>query len=1004
MADAHIDTAPDPEAAADLAEFVRELGRLRVWAGNQPYRQLAKSVGSRMNPPRNVPYRTVASMFQPERRRLDLDLVVAIVRALGLPEPDVARWRAACNRVHAESGLAKPAKASRHLPADTRRFIGRATELDRLLNSSDETEGAVSPAVVITSIDGMAGVGKSALAIRAAHLLADRYPDGQLFLDLHGHTPGLAPREPADALATLLTALNVAPDKIPAGLEARAAAYRNRLAGTRTMIVLDNAATETQVKLLIPGAGGCLVLITSRKRLKSLDEAHTIALDVLSNTDAVALLQAILEPTLAPAEDPGWQELADLCGNLPLALRIAAALIRHRPAWTLDNLAVRLRAARTELRSFTDGERDLSTVFGLSYQTLTDPQRLLLRRLGLVPGPDIDRYAAAALLVTDPARADQLLQDLVDHHLLTEPAPDHYRMHDLIRGYAYAQSAALDPEHERECALDRLLRYYAHTARSLSRSVSVQPRIEPDTPEPTHAPDLRDPATALAWLRAEYTNLNDAAMYAHVRRLHSHTVALAAALADIVDIDGPWTRGLNVHQCAADAAELLGEPTAHAIALTDLGRMRCMTEDYPGAEEALTRALEIFRTLGHRIGEAIALTGLGRVWSNTGDYTRAENSLGESLEIYRTIGHRHGEASALDDLGRVHSLTGGQQNAVDAFTLALEIYRELGHRGGEASALSRLGHSRSLIGDFRGAQEALTAALEICRLVGDRRGEASALHNVGRILSVVADFPAAIDAFTRAQAAYHALGLRRGEAASLADLGRMRSVTGDLSGAEEALNQALAVHRTLSQPDGEATILTELGQVWKKTGNHSEARDALERALEIFRTIKRLPGEAYALTALGHVYSLTGDHPAAECSLTRALEIYSEIGEHGNVAWAMNHYAAAVASAGDQPRSLALYQQAQAMNQKFHKFDDEAISWEGIGDHHLAAGDIDQGTVHLRRALELYERLGMTDDAQRVTPRLADLANAQPRGPSLTVSTEPGSTCATNAEGISACR
>ena len=508
--------------------MIAGLGLLRARAGNPPYRTLAKRVGSLLRP-REVPFRTLAHMFQPGRRRLDLDLVVATVRALGLPEADVARWRAACVRAHGEPRRAESANVVRLLPADTRTFTGRAAELDGLLQAARSgIDRTPTPAMVITAIDGMAGVGKSTLAVRAAHLLADRFPDGQLFLDLHGYTRGLAPRDPADALASLLAALDVPPGKIPAELEARAAAYRDRLAGTRTLILLDNAASEAQVRPLIPGHGGCLVLITSRKRLKALDDAHTVALDVLPALDAVALLRALVGPTRAPAQDPGWQAIADLCGCLPLALRIAAALIRHRPAWTLDHLADKLRAAPLDPGSFTDGERDLATVFDLSYQSLADDQREVLRRLGLAPGSDADSYAVAALLDTDPARAEHLLQDLVDHHLLTEPTAGRYQMHDLIRSYAHTKATAVDSGPERDRALDRLLHYYSHTSQSASQATTRFPRPEPDTPAPAHMPDVHDPDVARAWLRIEHPNLFAAFTHARTHHLDGHTVRRCA--------------------------------------------------------------------------------------------------------------------------------------------------------------------------------------------------------------------------------------------------------------------------------------------------------------------------------------------------------------------------------------------------------------------------------------------------------------------------------------------
>jgi tetratricopeptide (TPR) repeat protein len=910
---------------------VETLGRLRVWAGNPSLRALAKQVGPLLHPPRVLSHTTLAHTFQPGRRRLDIDLVLAVVRALGEDKAGIDRWRSAWFRAHTEAG--GTAAGVRQLPADLGTFNGRRAELAALLGAAD-AEPNRARTVVISAIDGMAGIGKSVLAVRAAHLLADRFPDGQLFLDLHGYTQGMAPRDPADALAFFLSSLGVPPGKIPAELDARATAYRARLAGTRTLILLDNVATEAQVRPLIPGHGGCLVLITSRKRLKALDEAHTVTLDVLPEPDAVALLRALVEPTRAPARDPGWQQLADLCGGLPLALRIAAALIRHRPAWTLGYLADKLRAVPLDLGSFTDGERDLSAVFDLSYQTLTDDQRDLLRGLGLAPGPDTDAYAAAALLGTDPARAERLLQDLVDHHLLTEPAAGRYRMHDLIRAYAHTRASTLDSEPDRDRALDRLLHYYAHTAQTVSHAITRFPRPEPSGPAPAHRPDLRDPDAARAWLRTEQPNLDAAFTHAHTRRLDGHTVALAAGLAEILQADGPWTRALDLHRIAAETAERLGQPVACATALSDLGRVRYLAGDYPGAGEPFARALEIQREIGNRTGEAHALTDLGRVRLQIGDYPGAGGAHTGALAIYRELGDRNGEAYALTALGRARYQAGDYPEAIDADTRALEIYREIGSRTGEAYALTALGRVQSQAGDFPEAGEAYTRALQIYREIGSRTGEAHAVFEMGRV----------------------------------------RLQFGDYSGADAALTRALEMFRETGGRNGEAFVLIELGRVRFQRGEYPRAGKALARALKIFREIGHRTGEAITLIELGRVRFQCGDHRRAGEALTRALVVFRETGARGGEAWALNHYAAAIAAAGDRPRALALYRQALAMNQELNKPDDEAISLEGIADHHLTAGDTFQGATHLHQALEIYQRLGMSADVKRVQTRLTDLA------------------------------
>lgn len=339
------------------------------------------------------------------------------------------------------------ATALRQLPAAPGHFVGRLAELrllTGLLEAPQHLEG-ISGTVVICAVDGMAGIGKTALAVHAAHRLADRFPDAQLFIDLHGYTQGYEPRSAGAALEAFLHALGVPAGQVPDDVEERAALYRQRLAGTRSLILLDNAADEAQVRPLLPGAPGCIVLVTSRRRLKGLDDARSLSLGLLPPSDAIALLSAVAGPERVPADDPLPGEVAQLCGRLPLALRIAATLLRHRPAWSLEHVAGLLRDQRHRVQALCDGERDLGAAFDLSYTGLDARHRRLCRCLGLVPGPYADAYAAAALLNLDPDSATELLEDLVDHNLLIAHDRGRYCLHDLIRAHARTL-ADTDPE------------------------------------------------------------------------------------------------------------------------------------------------------------------------------------------------------------------------------------------------------------------------------------------------------------------------------------------------------------------------------------------------------------------------------------------------------------------------------------------------------------------------------------------------------------------------------
>lgn len=751
-------------------------------------------------------------------------------------------------------GQALPAAATpaRQLPAAARYFTGRDGELSALTEWTREA-GTPGGTVVISAIDGMGGVGKTALALHAAHRMAGEFPDGQLFIDLHGYTASSPPRAPGEALEWLLRALGVSAQQIPEETEARAALYRQRLAGTRFLIVLDNAIDEGQVRPLLPGDPRCLVLITSRRRLKGLDDARTLSLDPLPAADAVALLRAVAGPDRVQDGDPLAEEIGELCGRLPLALRIAGALLRHRAAWSLESLAALLRDRYGRVAALSDGERHLAEVFDLSYAGLGEPHQVCFRRLGLVPGPDADAYAAAALLECAPDAATALLEDLVDHNLLIEHAPGRYRPHDLIRAYARAL-AGQDSAEDRQAALDRLLSYYAHAAQNASILIARGPRPAAHGSAPPFAPALRCAGAARTWLRAERDNILAASAHARARGLGGHAVALAAGLAEILRADGPWIVALELHESAADTARLIGWPAARAAALNELGRVRHLAGDYTRAGDVLAQALKIYRENDDAIGEAAVLIDQGRARYIGADIAGAGDAIARALEIYRTVRDRHGQAAALNELGRLRHLTGDYAGAGDALSLALEIYREIDNRGGAAIALH--------------------------------------------------------------------------------DLGRMRQAAGDLSGASDALTQALAAFREIGGRQGEASALASLGIVLSGTGDHSAARDIIGQALDIF----------------------------------------GEIGARGDQAWALNPYAAAFAAGGDLPRAVTLYRQALIMNRELRKPDDEAISLEGLSECHLSAGEIQAGLGHLRRALEIYQRLGMASDTKRVRIRLAEIA------------------------------
>jgi tetratricopeptide (TPR) repeat protein len=577
-------------------------------------------------------------------------------------------------------------------------------------------------------------IGKTAFAVHAAHQLAARFPDGQIFLRLHAHTAGQRPVDPAEALATLLLSTGVAPQQIPPGLEARSACWRGHLAGKKVLVVLDDAAGSDQVRPLLPGAAGCLVLVTSRRRLTALEEAAPISLGTLPPGEAAGLFARLAgRPGLQPA-DAEVAEVTGLCGCLPLAIRLVAAGLRHHPAWTVTDLAAELTTARGRLAALQAEDVSVAAAFDLSYQDLTAGQQRLFRRLGLHPGADFDVYAAAALDDTGLRAARHRLDELYDHNLISEPARGRYRLHDLLREYARARVAA-DDAADNQAAIGRLLDYYLHTAVAASRHTAWRHSITgppPPSPEPVCAPEMRTEEAAIAWLETERANLYACASYGAAHGHLVHAIRIPVAISGFLHIHGYWNESATLGRAALAAARTAGDRPGQAWAIHDLGVVQRWTGDYPAATASLTQALHLSRDLGDRRGQAWALHDLGVMQQQTGDCPAATASLTQALQLFRDLGDRRGQAWALNHLGVVQQQTGDCPAATASLTQALQLFRDLGDRYGHADALINLGELLFLSSVHCEARGYFAQALSIARDISMPVEEARALEGIGR--------------------------------------------------------------------------------------------------------------------------------------------------------------------------------------------------------------------------------------------------------------------------------
>ena len=464
----------------------------------------------------------------------------------------------------------QPTVALRTLPRDTAAFTGRIDELEELVAAVGGT-AAGGEVIGIHAVDGIAGIGKTAFAVHAAHRLADRFPDGQIFLRLHGHTAGQRPVDPAEALATLLLPAGAAPQQIPPGLEARAATWRGHLGGKKVLLVLDDAAGSDQVRPLMPGVAGCLVLVTSRRRLTALEEATAISLGTLAPGEAADLFVRLAHrPGLKPA-DAAVAEVTALCGYLPLAIRLVAAGLRHHLAWTVTELAAELATVRNRLLTMQAEDVSVAAAFDLSYQDLTADQQRLFRRLGLHPGADIDAYAAAALDGASLPATHRHLGELYDQNLIGEPARGRYRLHDLLREYARARAVDDGPA-DNQAAIGRLLDYYLHTAVIAGRHITWRPSIVvPPPPGPVPAgPEFCTEEEAIAWLGTERANLHACVDYAAAHECLVHAVRIPVAMSSFLHTQGHWNEAVTLGQTALAAAHTARDRYGQAWILNQL--------------------------------------------------------------------------------------------------------------------------------------------------------------------------------------------------------------------------------------------------------------------------------------------------------------------------------------------------------------------------------------------------------------------------------------------------
>lgn len=790
------------------------------------------------------------------------------------------------------------------LPRDAHAFTGREDELRELVNAVEE--GGV---VAVHAVDGMPGVGKTAFAVHAAHLLADRFPDGQIFLDLYGHTAGQAPLTPHHALAVLLSAVGVDSRNLPAVTAERAALWRRSLGRKRMVVVLDNAADHAQIAPLLPGGGGCLALVTSRRRLVELD-AVTIDLAPLPAGEAEEMFRRLAGREVTEPKSLG--DLVELAGRLPLALAILSARFRNRRALTVAGLVEELRAAHTRLIGLSSGSRAVAAAFELSYRDLPSERQRFFRLLGLHSGGGVERYGASALCQVELDVAEDHLDGLYYEHLIDEIALGRFRMHDLIAEYA---GELVGPDDRPDEARWSLLEFYT---RACANAHNV---LDGGEAENDDVPPLGDADDAMDWFDTERTNLlasfdstDDAGA----------VVGLALALAPYLGRTGPWDLGMRIHRRAAEVVVVLDDPILRGHVLLERGKTAFRADLYEEAETSLRTALDLFDATGQRTFFAHALMSLGQLWMLMGKLPDAEDALSEALELYELDEDPKNVADVLVELALLNYYNDEYSQSVTLNERAIEIYRELGDDHGQAMALKGLAHAWLFSDRYDNAYAAAVRALELDENKRVRLGATQVRALLGSIERSRGRYAEARDHFDVAIKGYEELGDRGGKAQAQVEQGIVLGRLGDFALAERVLREALDLFETFGEAHGRAAVRRELAELLIRAGRLAEARVPLDEAEDIYGKLEDRYGKTLTSTTYGTWYLASGDPRRAQ-----------------------QHYEQALLLAVEIAGPLA-----------------EADALAGLGRAARAVSDDESADLHLRRALAIYQRIGAGEAAE----------------------------------------
>jgi DNA-binding SARP family transcriptional activator len=666
------------------------------------------------------------------------------------------------------------------LPADIGDFTGRAELVDHLCGMLSVREANSPGAVPVVVVAGSGGLGKTSLAVHAAHRLREEFQDGQLHIDLLGATPH--PQAPADVLARFLRDLGVENSQVPSDLEERAAMYRTRLAGRRVLVLLDNARDAAQVRPLLPGSSSCAVIVTARNRMPDLASTRLVDLEVLDDDESLTLFTRVVGESRAAAEPDATAEVLVACAGLPLAIRICAARLAARSRWSIHTLAERLHARL--LDELKTGDMAVRASFQVSFDSLpktANPARAF-RLLGLWQGAFISPEAAAALLDRSEDETAEALEILVDACLLESPAPDQYRFHDLLRVYAGELARTDETQADRDRALRRLFEWYLHTVDAAATAISPQrtrPPV-PAIPADLHPLAFADADPALDWLESERGNIVAATRQAATTGAHTVAWLLPAAAAAFFNRRGYHNDSITTHQLALTSARRAGDLRGEGHVLNNLG-MANSTLNMSAAIDYFEQALKVRRQVGDARGEAQTSSNLLYTYLQWGHFAEVVARYPEAMDYQRRSGVRHNEGVVLNNVAEAYLALGQVDEGIDCLQRAERIFDEFGDERGLGNVLQLLGDAYLAQGRADKGIDAYGRGVDLLHAVRDRPGEANALLRWGRACNSIGHHDQARSLLTQALAQFRVLGDTRQVAAAREQLAATPSANGELS-------------------------------------------------------------------------------------------------------------------------------------------------------------------------------------------------------------------------------